>query len=97
MTIQNKALTLSFFSGLEAFHAVIHAYFGLTKTDVKQHPVEMLGMNDTPGFHLLAALANGAIAIGLGVKAWNTIKELQEYLPNSTEQRSQIEPTYVSH
>lgn len=66
----NRTQLLGFLAGAEAFHALVHAYLSITKTHI-EHPVERLGIKATPTFHAAAALVNGAIALGLGARAWS--------------------------
>lgn len=61
---------LIFFAGCEAFHAVAHAYLAVSRTTVKGHPAELLGIRVTRRFHAVAALLNGAVALGLAAGAW---------------------------
>ena len=66
----NRTQILSFLAGLETFHAFVHAYLSITKTHI-EHPVETVGLRATPTFHAVAAVINGAIAVGLCARAWN--------------------------
>lgn len=86
MTQQRKILTLTFFTGFQVYHALIHAYLGITKTKVKGHPAEWLGFKIDPKFHAISALANAAIAISLGMKARQIINETQLDLPHSKQE-----------
>lgn len=63
----------TFLAGFEAFHALTHAYLGLSKrTKLIGHPAERLGIAVTPRFHAIAAVVNAAIAVGLGAWAWRS-------------------------
>lgn len=66
----------AFFAGVETFHALVHAYFSITKADIK-HPVELLGVRVTPRLHAGAAVVNAAIALGLGARAFHSARTLR--------------------
>ncbi len=70
--MKKGAEVISFLAGVETFHAIVHAYLGLSKTKVKGHPAELLGINVDPTFHAIAVLLNAAVAVGLGVHAWRS-------------------------
>lgn len=67
----------AFFAGFEAFHALTHAYFALSRTKVRGHPAEVLGIPITPRFHAVAALLNAVVAAGLSVRAWKSERLLE--------------------
>ena len=54
-----------FACGFEAFHALTHAYFYLSKTTVT-----MFGITATPPLSFASALFNAIVCIVLGVYAW---------------------------
>ncbi len=54
-----------FVCGIEAFHTLVHTYFGLSKTTVK-----VFGRTVPPTWHRVSAIVNAAVAISLGVYAW---------------------------
>lgn len=54
-----------FASGAEAFHALIHAVFGLSGTTLT-----VFGMKETPKWHKKAALGNAFVAVLLALYAW---------------------------
>jgi hypothetical protein len=65
----SRTRIITFLAGFETFHALLHAYLGTSKrTRLQGHPVEELGIKVTPRFHMISAVANGAVAIALG--AW---------------------------
>ncbi|MBY0507740.1 MAG: hypothetical protein K2X03_27760 [Bryobacteraceae bacterium] len=59
---------ITFLAGVETFHALTHAYLSMTRTRIP-HPAELLGIKVTPKVHAIAAVVNGAIAVGLGARA----------------------------
>jgi hypothetical protein len=63
---------LGFLAGAEAFHAFMHAYLSMTRTRIKHHPAELLGIKTTPTFHVVGAIVNGVIAVWLGTRALGT-------------------------
>ncbi|HVZ18576.1 MAG TPA: hypothetical protein VG897_15760 [Terriglobales bacterium] len=56
-----------FFSGVEAFHAVLHGYLWLSGTTLI-----VLGITATPMVSLMGAIVNAIISVGLGVYAWGS-------------------------
>lgn len=54
-----------FFSGAEAFHAIVHAYFGMTDMNLT-----LLGFSLSPDSSLIAAGFNIVISILLGLYGW---------------------------
>ena len=64
MTNRKKEIA-KFLCGVEAFHALVHTYFGLSRTTYR-----IFGVKVTPPLHAGAAVVNAAVATGLGVYAW---------------------------
>ncbi|HKS26520.1 MAG TPA: hypothetical protein VJS44_01810 [Pyrinomonadaceae bacterium] len=54
-----------FVCGVEAFHALIHAYFWYSGTTLKVGP-----LRETPAVHRAGAIGNAAISLLLGIYAW---------------------------
>ena len=54
-----------FVSGVEAFHAFVHAYFWFSGTTLT-----VFGITQTPTLNIVSAAVNGIVAILLGVYAW---------------------------
>lgn len=69
-----RSTLLAFFAGFEAFHALTHAYLAASRTKVRGHPAELLGIPVTPTFHAVAALLNAAVALVLGAGAWKSAR-----------------------
>ncbi|MCE9531172.1 MAG: hypothetical protein K8T89_08615 [Planctomycetes bacterium] len=57
-----------FFCGVEAFHAFVHASFWYSGTTITVFGI----ITETPKVHMWGAIANGAIALVLGVYAWRS-------------------------
>lgn len=75
---KTKTTVLTFLAGVEAFHALTHAYLSLSeRSEHRWHPVELLGIKADRKFHAIAAAANAAIAIGFGLMARKSITELR--------------------
>ena len=70
--MQKRDQMFAFAAGFQTYHSIAHAYFALTKTKVKGHPAELLGIAMTPTVHAIAAVVNGLIAIGLAVRAFRS-------------------------
>ncbi len=60
----SRTRIITFLAGFETFHALLHAYLGTSKrTRLQGHPVEELGIKVTPRFHMISAVANGAVTV----------------------------------
>ncbi|MBY0472148.1 hypothetical protein K2X30_13355 [bacterium] len=77
---RTKSGILTFFAGVETFHALTHAYLSLSKTKLKWHPAEILGIKVNPKFHAAAALGNAVIAVALGVMAQKSLSRVRPAL-----------------
>lgn len=73
MTSRNKELA-KFFCGVEAFHALMHAYFWYTRTTLR-----VVGIKESPKWHIGAAVGHALAAVALGVYAWRDVQPRQEY------------------
>ena len=56
-----------FACGAEAFHALIHAVFGLSGTTFT-----ILGITVPPNWNIVGVVVNAVIAAVLGIYAWGT-------------------------
>ena len=67
-----------FFSGAEAFHAIFHAYFGLSDL-----PLTLFGFSLSPGGNMIAALINITLSLLLGVYGWKS-RGINKHIPLDT-------------
>ena len=92
-----RAPLFTFFAGFEAFHALTHAYLGLSGTHVKGHPAELLGIRVTPTFHGIAAVLHAGIAFALGAAALRKERSLEDRaLERPERRRSEARATVAS-
>jgi hypothetical protein len=61
-----RSQILAFFAGFETFHALTHAYFGLSG---KGFPSRVAGLRVTPTLHAASAVLHAGIALALGTRA----------------------------